>query len=308
MNNLFDQYKYQPQNVSVLTLIKDYEKEYYTLFSNIKNQWNNRIREFLRDSTGLKLNQRQTQKYYIKDISIEIVIKPDEDDYFIRLIDKNFPYLDFYEYERIRELFTYLEKAKPFLIRHENSHFYELFNFCKEYLEFHDLNKILKILFEEEWKAKDILGSYFYDSHKIELYYLPLIIFSKLTGKSLENMFIVVLTHELAHAYHHMGRDNDGNMWVEMRGADISIKEGLAQYYSCLFAEEQKSIFPGIFKAYQDLLAHQEGPYVVHKDWFKYKKEAIKAAMIMLRVNERIELKKFIENIKDFDEKLTHKK
>jgi hypothetical protein len=223
------------------------------------------------------------------------------------LVDEHFPHLDFNEYERIRELFVYLNKAKPYLINKEKSHFKQLFEYCSWYLKVNDINTIIQILFKEAWSERDILGTYTYSSHRIELYYLPLIIFSKITGISLEYAFVVILAHELSHAYHHVGKDNDGIIWNDMPIANTKIKEGLAQYFTHLFVEDQKLIYPELEIAFKKILSYQDGPYIVHKNWLPFKKEAVKTAMVMLRAGNQKTFEEFEKEIEFMNKKLKYK-
>jgi hypothetical protein len=53
-------------------------------------------------------------------------------------------------------------------------------------------------------------------------------------GVSPDALTIVVLAHELAHAYAHLGRDIDNERWEteQFAKSDIDIVEGLAQFYT----------------------------------------------------------------------------
>src|SRR5438045_984553 len=66
-------------------------------------------------------------------------------------------------------------------------------------------------------------------------------------GSSVEDLTIVVLTHELAHAYTQLGADIDGRRWpaAAFRRADLPLTEGLAQYYTQAVLERLKDRFDG---------------------------------------------------------------
>lgn len=62
---------------------------------------------------------------------------------------------------------------------------------------------------------KDILGIYCFsgrEAPRIELYWMAHALFASAFGVRIEDLALVTLTHELAHAYTHLGRDIDGNV------------------------------------------------------------------------------------------------
>ncbi len=285
MPELFDQYHYEPKNKSVNAIIREFEKEYQEIFELAKTKWNHSIREFHRDATGLKLSRNSITG---KGTTIQIRFLPDEDNQFIKLIDEHFPELDFMEFSQIRSLYdTMWDSQKHFLKTEEKGNLYfPLFNYVLKYLDKYDLKKLHSLLFSEMGKSKDVLGAYYFKDNRIELYYVPLIIFSQIHRISLEHLIVVVLAHELAHAYHHIGSDTDGYQWDEMSKTDSNIVEGLAQYYTALFVEDQETIYPGVKEAYLVLLSYQKGPYKVHEAWLSYaKKEHVKHAFNVTRRN-----------------------
>lgn len=193
-------------------------------------------------------------------MNISIRFFPDCNDEFIRIIDQYFPSLDFLEYLKTRALFSALEESFMYFENDSVGKFhYFLKNQCQKYLEKNNLKKIQTLLFLELGKSKDVFGGYIYKDSRIELYYIPLILFSQLNQIDLEHFIVIILAHELAHAYHHLGLDTDGISWPNMPDADLGIKEGLAQYYSALYVEEQKNLYPGLETAYLKLLEFQTG-------------------------------------------------
>ncbi|GMQ31605.1 hypothetical protein [Algoriphagus confluentis] len=255
MPELFDQYHYEPKNKSVNAIIREFEKEYQEIFELAKTKWNHSIREFHRDATGLKLSRNSSIG---RGMTIQIRFLPDEENQFIKLIDEHFPELDFMEYTKIRSLHDALIHSDPyFQIGEIGLPFQQLVDYCSKYLDRYNLKKLHSLLFTEMGKSKDVLGAYYFKDSRIELYYVPLIIFSQIHRISLEHLIVVVLAHELAHAYHHIGFDTDGYQWDEMSKTDSNIVEGLAQYYTSLFVEDQETIYPGVKDAYLELLAYQ---------------------------------------------------
>lgn len=295
MPELFDQYHYEPRNKSVNAIIREFEKEYQEVFELAKTKWNNSIREFHRDATGLKLSRGLGQG---RATNITIRFLPDCDNDFIRLIDQHFPDLDFLEYTKTRALYLALNESSDYFLKEPvgKLHFF-LKEHCYKYLEKYNLKKIQRLLFFEPGRSKDIFGAYYFKDSRIELYYIPLIIFSQINEIDLEYLIVVILAHELAHAYHHIGFDTDGVSWSKMADVDLGIKEGLAQYYTALYVDEQKNIYPGIEGAYRQMLDFQSGPYLVHESWLKsFKKEHVKHAFNVTRRNGNLDYDEF-ENI-----------
>jgi len=121
---------------------------------------------------------------------------------------------------------------------------------------------------------EDILGAYFYpvdQNKRIELYWIPIAMIAAMLDVRIEDLTLVVLAHELAHGYTHLGRDIEGTLWddTEFQKTDLKIKEGLAQFYTEVVMEKLAARTPGPKVAYERLLELQSGPYLVHRDWLK---------------------------------------
>jgi len=116
---------------------------------------------------------------------------------------------------------------------------------------------------------EDVLGAYFFRVPEIRLYWVVIGITARALGISAEALTVVVLAHELAHAYTHLGRDIDSERWDTERfaAADIGIVEGLAQFYTAVLCRRLEQRMPAAYKAYDELLAKQSGPYRAHVDW-----------------------------------------
>ena len=93
---------------------------------------------------------------------------------------------------------------------------------------------------------EDFLGIYEYDARGlfadeqalnraiIRLYWGVIGLVSEWLGCAFEDLAVVVLTHELAHAYTQLGADIEGRRWAapSFAKAESTLKEGLAQYYT----------------------------------------------------------------------------
>jgi hypothetical protein len=122
---------------------------------------------------------------------------------------------------------------------------------------------------------QDILGAYFFRVPEIAVYWMVIGIMSGVLGVPVEALAIVVATHELAHAYSHLGRDIDGSRWETEAFArtDLDIAEGIAQFYTQVVCQRLKDRFPAAEIAYKALLEYQSGPYLVHETWANPKLE-----------------------------------
>jgi hypothetical protein len=145
---------------------------------------------------------------------------------------------------------------------------------------------------------KDVLGVYSWHPPTVQLYWMAIVIIAGLLSVPVEALTVVVLAHELTHAYTHLGRDIDGVRWHtdSFAGADVNIIEGLAQYYTETLSGNLDHRIPGLFMAYQKLLEGQSGPYVVHQNWAKgnsHAKEIVRGSLIECRTRRVIDYEDF---------------
>jgi hypothetical protein len=139
---------------------------------------------------------------------------------------------------------------------------------------------------------EDILGVYRFQAGQgsaVELYWLPIAMVAAMLDVEIEDLTVVVLIHELAHGYTHIGRDIDGTSWADMgfRDSHLEVVEGLAQFYTEVISEKLATRTPSVFAAYQALLNLQSGPYLAHRDWLKGDRgqmgETVRFALIAAR-------------------------
>jgi hypothetical protein len=105
-------------------------------------------------------------------------------------------------------------------------------------------------------------------------------------GCTVEDLAIVVLTHELAHAYTQLGADIEGYRWAApaFANAETALKEGLAQYYTDRVLNRLERRYAGALNVYQTMLPGQPEPYRAHKAWVKdFSPEAVRRAMLEVR-------------------------
>jgi hypothetical protein len=149
---------------------------------------------------------------------------------------------------------------------------------------FDKLNAIKRIVDCQE----DVLGSYHFRVPEVRLYWVPISIVSRLLGIPVDALTLVVLAHELAHAYSHLGRDIDGEAWNTntFANTDIAIVEGIAQFYAQVICESLNMRFPTARHAFETLLSKQSGAYTAYRDWLDSTErsgEIMRVAMIECR-------------------------
>lgn len=86
---------------------------------------------------------------------------------------------------------------------------------CVQYM----LQRVIALLEERNFAAQfraidqDVLGAYFFHYPEVRIYWMVISLMARFLNVSVEGLTIAVLTHELAHAYTHLGRDVDGSRW-----------------------------------------------------------------------------------------------
>lgn len=159
-------------------------------------------------------------------------------------------------------------------------------------LDKHDpLKRVLSV-------REDFLGVYEYDARglfidenapnraTIRLYWGVIGLVSEWLGCSVEDLALVVLTHELAHAYTQLGADIEGRRWAapSFAKAEVELKEGLAQYYTDRVLNRLERRFSGALAVFLKMLPHQHAAYRSHETWVKdFSPEAVRRAMLEVR-------------------------
>jgi hypothetical protein len=137
---------------------------------------------------------------------------------------------------------------------------------------------------------------------KICLYWCVIGLVSEWLGCSIENLTVVVLTHELAHAYTQLGADIDGRRWpaLSFARAEMELKEGLAQYYTDRVLRRLEHRYSGALEAFFAMLSYQPAAYKTHipRVLEKVSPEAIRRAMLEIRRWNEGTLAQFNERLK----------
>lgn len=178
-------------------------------------------------------------------------------------------------------------------------------------LEMHDpVGKILAV-------NDDILGAYIYradvqdefatNNARIALYWCVIGLVSDWLGCSVEDLTVVVMAHELAHAYTQLGADIEGRRWPSHHfgKAETELKEGLAQFYTMRALQRLQGRFPGATDAFEALLAKQPDPYHAHEPWVEhFSPEAVRQAMLEVRRWREGTLEQFTDRLARAGEQL----
>lgn len=136
----------------------------------------------------------------------------------------------------------------------------------------------------------------------IELYWGVIGLVAQILGVSPEALTIVVLAHELGHAYTHRASDHDGRTWesVAFGKSELALIEGLAQYYAARTCERLIVSAPAAKGAYEELLKHQPEAYTKHIPWLKrHRPEEVRFALLVARREGETKLDRFETVLKD---------
>lgn len=282
-----------------LALIEDnIQTKFEPLFKHLRKKWSPKIREAHRQNIGVK-SIAENFKFNFK-----LIFEADELK-FRKIFEEKYPdlvleklntFLKFMEIgERIDED-EYFEGAYQKTLKNELS-------YVNDYIDRHDIDEIITEILDNSGyvTCKDVMGAYFPEERRVELYYIPIVTLSKLLNVEIETLFMIILAHELAHGYHHLGADIDNFTWDNFNKANDKLVEPLAQFYTWSFLKEQDKEFQETFVK---LLNYQRLVYSYHKTWIdRFDKEMIRLALLTSRRNEMPNLEEF-ENTLDQQKKL----
>ena len=166
---------------------------------------------------------------------------------------------------------------------------------------------------------EDILGVYryknisdddfFINKARIQLYWCVIGLVSDWLACSVEDLTVVVMTHELAHAYTQLGADIEGKRWPSkfFTEASTHLKEGLAQFYTLRTLQRTKGRFPKALEVFEILLSKQPPQYHAHVPWvLNYSAEAVRHAMLEMRRLREGEIEQFNYRVERINKELNH--
>ena len=147
-----------------------------------------------------------------------------------------------------------------------------------------------------------VTDEYSFNRATIKLYWGVIGLVSEWVPCSPEDLTVVVLAHELAHAYTQLGADIEGRRWParSFAKAEIGLKEGLAQYYTDRVLRRLERRYGGALRVFLDLIPRQSEPYQVHRSWEKESSpEAVRRAMLEVRRWNEGKLEDFGRRLKE---------
>jgi hypothetical protein len=145
----------------------------------------------------------------------------------------------------------------------------------------------------------------------IRIYWGVIGLVAEWMGCTVEDLAVVVLAHELAHAYTQLGADIEGKRWSApvFAKAESSLKEGLAQYYTDRVLRRLERRYAGALKVYETMLPGQPEAYRTHESWVKdYSPEAVRRAMLEVRRWKEGKLEEFNRRLNEARKELHPKK
>lgn len=95
---------------------------------------------------------------------------------------------------------------------------------------------------DETLSLEDLLGVYQSEGNRVVVYDLLVRLCAFRLNLDPEALRRVVLTHELAHAATHRGRDGEDRIWTHFRDADRGVKEYFAQAYTRKALDEEGAV------------------------------------------------------------------
>lgn|ERR1043166_1517698 len=282
-------------------------------------QWNQIIREHIRNETGLKLSDGDSRfSIPVKVVrgfptALAQLIDQYRDSVMWRLIigqpklggliqGLEFLLQNWVQFEKWPSLPQTAKNGKPVLAR--------CLEITSSLQQAALAEKVVKQIKEIQ---QDILGVYCVSPNQgssINLYWLPIAMVAAMLDVAIEDLTVVVLIHELAHGYTHLGRDIDGTRWDDEAFAksELAVVEGLAQFYTEVISEGLASRTPSIYAAYLKLLNLQSGPYLLHQEWLRGDKrqrgETVRFTLIAARSQGEIDYDFWLETMGNTRENL----
>lgn len=132
----------------------------------------------------------------------------------------------------------------------------------------------------------DVLGAYLFKPREVLIFWLPIGIFAAAHQFPIDALTVVVLAHELAHAYTHLGYDIDGFDWrtKDFGESDRAVVEGLAQFYTHIVCRNLSPLIPEAERVFDTLLDAQHAIYRTHTRWTakagEHSREVVRTGMV----------------------------
>lgn len=154
----------------------------------------------------------------------------------------------------------------------------------------HSANRLIEVLVNP-----DVLGTYWPRDQLITIHWLPIGLLAIEANQSVHDIVPIVLFHEYAHAYHHLGFDSDGNQFAvdSFVGSETDFKEGIAQYYTYQLIHSYNDVGDGVRRVWDYMQTRSSATYRLRENWLvdsdpvtgqKEKKRAREKEIIRLAV------------------------
>ena len=248
-------------NPTLRWIVHGFEKNFQKKLHELKTTWNQKVRAYYRDV--LSLNTRETP--------LQVIWKLDDNGCFIRLVEDRYPNLDFAELVTLRRYIAEAKQVEQYFYNEPDASnaLHASRRYAETKLKIYNLKDIVKTLFHFFRRSPnaDIFGSNNLKSHVIEIYIVPCIVFSMLIEEDFLDMAIGTLAHELAHGFHHIGADKDGQTWMEFSQVELELVEGLAEFYTREYARSIEGSRPEVLRAFKKTANYLPDPYRRYEQW-----------------------------------------
>jgi predicted Zn-dependent protease with MMP-like domain len=158
---------------------------------------------------------------------------------------------------------------------------------------------------------EDVLGAYAYDRQErspyrgthaaeIRLYWGAIGLLARVLDVTVEGLTVLVLAHEFAHAYTHLGFDRQGERWSgeAYAATDHVLKEALAQYWAWVALKKLEDRLPDGLAAYERVLPKQPPAYHAHGPWItRFRPDTIASALVRMRPKGAVHYEAFVEEL-----------
>jgi hypothetical protein len=302
-------------NISLQELVRRVPDNTEKRINQVRKRAGAVLRDAIRQETGLLLNRRSLEGSQTaqrdRSVSVPVKLEPGmpeslrwlkfEDDFWIIAIlsrcrralvssANSSKQLD----ELFSELSGHRKGAEILQARHKHlSPLSELVDHLLEIVDKADpVKQILQVnedvlgLYRYQLSSKGMLYNHDPLKGEVVLYWGIIGLIAGFLGILSEDLVVVVMAHEIAHAYTHLGSDIDGERWNagDFSHSDHGLKEGLAQYYTHRICLRLQNQFPKAHDAYTSLLQHQPEAYKTHIRWIKNNTpEEVRLAMLETR-------------------------
>lgn len=298
-------------------ILERQDPELKTGVEAVCKQYNQVIREQVRKETGLSLSHEGKQRsIYVKvEDGIPVVLGNVLDKLFDPILWDLLIHREQLKNARdglryLVEKYEQLRSAPPIPGLPGLENIQKDKNYLQELIDRLDQIKLPeKIMGIEE----DTLGAYYFRRGEVHLYWMVIGLVSKLCDLPIRELTLITLTHELTHAYTHLGFDIDGTAWStkDFAFASLFIVEGLAQYYTRQIGLTLKERFPEMNNVFKIMLSSQPKPYTDFLSWSDENtasdKEVVRLSMLASRLRGIRNYEMFKEELSQARQRLAAK-